>query len=105
MRRTHGTRVSAYGMELSQMIVIGETFVNYGLLKDIEGAVKAGVIKKGIDNEDESRHVSELERRLSALDDKETYIAIKTLIKHHKKTVLKTLEYMEGKSNETDQRV
>lgn len=74
---------------------VGETFVNYTLCKDVRGAAKAGVIELGIDSEEEDRFISELERRLKAFDDKETYIAVKTLIKTHKTTVVKTLEYME----------
>lgn len=77
-------------------ITVGDTAVDYALLKDIEKAYRAGVFSDmGIENENEDRHVSELEYRMAALDEKETYIALKTLIKHHKNTVAKTLEYME----------
>ena len=74
---------------------IGETYVNYSLCKDVRKAAKAGVIELGFDTEEEDRFISELERRISAFDDKETYIAVKTLINHNPRTVAKTLNYME----------
>lgn len=78
------------------MFVVGDDFVNYTLLRDIDKAYKAGVFPdKGIDNEDEDRYLSELERRMTALDDKSVYVAIKAFVKHHRKTVVRTLEYME----------
>jgi len=83
----------------------GDTFVNYALCRDLVKAHDAGVFPDmGIDGEDEERHVSELERRLKAFDDKEVYIAVKTFANHHRKTVVKTLEYMqkEGETNEAD---
>lgn len=85
---------------------IGEVFIDYALLKDIDEAYEAGIFpEKGDESENEQRHMSELARRMNALDDKETYIAVKTLIKHHKQTVLKTLKYIKQKGetiNETD---
>lgn len=75
---------------------IGETFVNYALCRNIKDAAKAGVFELGIDSEEEDRFVSELERRLKAFDEKETYIAVKTLVNTHRNTFIKTLEYMEG---------
>lgn len=76
--------------------VIGENFVNYSLLKDLKKAHKAGVFEDmGDDSEQEDRFVSELERRMAALDEKETYIVVKTLVNHHRNTVIKTLEYLD----------
>lgn len=83
------------------MTDIGESFVNYALVKDTRSAHRAGVFEDmGDDSEDEDRHISELERRMSALDEKETYITVKTLINTHKQTFIKTLEYLqkEGKN-------
>lgn len=75
--------------------VIGDNFVNYALKRDLKKAHKAGVFKDiGDESEQEDRHVSELERRMNALDEKETYIAVKTLIKMHSETFIKTLYYM-----------
>ena len=75
--------------------VIGDDFVNYALKRDLVKANKAKVFDDlGDDSEQEDRHVSELERRMKALDDKETYIAVKTLIKNHSETFLKTLYYL-----------
>lgn len=77
------------------MTDIGETFVNYTLCKDIKKAARAGVIDMGFDTEEEDRFVSELERRIAAFDDKETYVAIKTLVRNQARTVARTLTYME----------
>lgn len=75
--------------------VVGDDFVNYALKRDLVKANKAGVFEDmGDDSEQEDRHVSELERRMLALDDKETYIAVKTLLQSHSKTFIKTLYYM-----------
>ena len=77
-----------------------KTAVDYELQKDLRKAHKAGVFPDmGVDNENEKLHVSELEYRLEAFDEKETYIAIKTLAKCHRDTVRKSLEYMEGENN------
>lgn len=74
-----------------------DSFISYALLKDIKKAHKAGVFEDmGDDSEEEDRHVSELERRMAALDEKETYITVRTLIQNHRRTFIKTLEYMEG---------
>jgi len=74
-----------------------KTSVDYALLKDIERAHRAGVFPDmGVNNDNEKLHVSELEYRIMAFDEKETYIAIKTLVDHHRKTVARTLEYLEG---------
>lgn len=79
--------------------MIADTFVNYALCKDVKKAYKAGVFPDlGDDSEDEDRHISELERRMAALDEKETYITVKTLVTNHRKTFIKTLEYMEGEN-------
>lgn len=73
----------------------GETYVNYALQKDIIKAFNAGVFPEiGDISEDEERHTSELERRMKALDEKEVYIALKTFVNYHRRTVVKTLEYM-----------
>lgn len=85
--------------------IVGDTFVNYALTKDLKEAHKAGIFEDfGDDSEQEDRFVSELERRMMAIDEKETYIVVKTLVNTHRKTVAKTLEYMErkGRENETD---
>ena len=89
--------------------VIGENFVNYALLKDLKKAHKAGVFEDfGDDSEQEDRCMSELERRMAALDEKETYIAVKTFAEHHRETVIRTLDYLDeqtrkGRTNETNQ--
>lgn len=73
----------------------GDTYVNYALLDDIRKAFSARVIDDmGVDSEEEDRHVSELERRMAALDEKETYIAVKTLIATHRDTFKKAVKYI-----------
>ena len=78
------------------------SFINYDLMHDIERVVDAGVIKEiGDDKDTEERHLSELARRMAALDDVEVYTVITALIKHHRDTFIKTLEHMEGEQNGT----
>lgn len=80
---------------------IGENFVNYKLGEEIDKAYDAGVFPdKGIENEDEDRHVSELERRMTALDEKEVFITVKTFVEHHFNTLTKTLKYLKNKEGE-----
>lgn len=82
----------------------GDTFVNYSLLTDLEGAYRAKVFPDmGIDGEEEERYVSELERRMIALDDKSVYIAVKAFVDTHRATVIKTLEYLQKKEGEKKQ--
>lgn len=81
---------------------IDESFVNYALLKDIRQAYTAGVFDDlGDVSEDEDRHVSELERRMKALDEKETFVVVKTLKENHSETFEKTIEYLSKKEGET----
>lgn len=86
-------------------MITGETFINYELLQDIDKAHDAGVFDDmGIEGETEERYVSELERRMNAMDEKSVYIAVKTFAINHRETVKKTLEYMEGEHNGNYQR-
>ena len=75
-------------MELPAIsLEVGETFVDYALCKNVKQANKAGVFEDiGIDSEEEDRHISELQRRMTALDEKETYVVVKTLVETHMKT-------------------
>lgn len=79
------------------MIGADEAFVDFALMSDIRKAEKAKVIHLNVslDNEYEEPHLSELERRLIPFDEVETFVTVKTLVKYHRKTLLKTLEYME----------
>ena len=72
-----------------------EPFVNFALMKDIEKAIAAGVIHPNAeDNEYEENHLSELERRMRALDEVEDYVTVKTLVKHHRQLFVRILDYM-----------
>ena len=86
-----------------------EAFVDFALMREIGRAEKSGVIHLDIplSNEYEEPHLSELERRMIPLDEVETYVAVHTLVNHHRKLLVKILEYMnkEGEKNETNQRV
>lgn len=75
---------------------IGDVFVDYALVKDVDKAHESGVFEdNGVSGETEERHISELARRMNALDEKETYITVRTLFKHHEQTVLRTLKYLQ----------
>ena len=85
-------------------IDVGEAFVNYALLKYIRKAFKARVFDEmGDVSEDEERHVSELERRMKALDEKEVFIATYTFVKYHKETVDKTLAFIEKEGEQNNE--
>ena len=82
---------------------IDGSFINFKLVKELKRAKAEGIIKDDfIDTDKEQCHISELERRLSAFDEAEVYVATKTFIKHHRKSFVKILEYMEkeGEKNE-----
>lgn len=89
-------------------ILIGDDFVDYELCRDVRGAHAAGVFKDfGIDSDEEDRHISEFGRRMEALDDKETYIAVKKLLYSHTETFINALYYikqMEGEEYEQNSR-
>lgn len=82
---------------------IDEPAINFALMKDIQKAADAGVIKLNVplDNEYEENHLSELDRILKALDEVEDYIAINTLIKHHRDLFIRILEYMNKEGENT----
>lgn len=79
-----------------------EPFVNFALMKDIQKAADAGIIRLNapLTSEYEENHLSEFERILKALDEVENYIAVKTLIKYHKDLFVKILEYMNEEGGE-----
>lgn len=75
----------------------GENFVNYALKSNVQQAFAARVFDEfGDDSEEEDRHISELERRMTALDDKETYIVVKTLTESHWETFKRSIKYLKG---------
>ena len=80
---------------------IDGSFINFALVKDVKGAANDGIIQdRGIDSEEEQRHISELERRVRAFDDEEMYVTLKSFIKYHIKTLAKILVYLEKKEGE-----
>ena len=77
---------------------IGETLIDYALCKDLDEAEEAGVfVDMSVPGENEDRHVSELGRRMKALDEKETYITVRALVMNHWETFSKSIQYLERK--------
>jgi len=80
------------------MINVGETLVDYALCEDLKDAEKAGVfVDMSVPGENEDRHVSELGRRMKALDEKETYITVRALVTNHWDTFSKSIQYLNRK--------
>lgn len=67
--------------------------VNHLLAREIEDAINAGVIN-GIYSNFNVPSISELEQRIRALDEIDTYVVIKSLIKYHRELFVKVLEHM-----------
>lgn len=81
--------------------MIGETLIDYQLLKILDQAEAAGVYKDiAVKGENENRYVSELAARMTALDPKSVFIALMMFVGNHPKTVMKTFEYLEKKEGE-----
>ena len=79
-------------------------FINYDLIDDIERIVDAGVIQEiATDPGYDERHLSELYRIITAMDDKEIYTVIRSIAENHRETLINTLEHMnnqqEGEHN------
>lgn len=80
----------------------GEDFVNYALLRIIKKGFDARVFDEfGEDSEDEDRHVSELDRRMRALDQKEVFVTVKAIVESNWETFAKTIIFLkqEGEKN------
>lgn len=74
---------------------MGECYVNYSLKESVRKAFAARVFPEfGDDSEDEDRHISELERRMKALDGKETYVVVKTLSEAHWEIFKNSIKYL-----------
>ena len=75
---------------------IGETLIDYQLLKILKKAEAAGVYKDiAVKGENENRYVSELAARMTALDPKSVFIALVMFVENHPETVVKTLDYLD----------
>lgn len=76
-------------------VEVGETLIDYSLLKVLDRAEEYGVFKDiAVKGETENRYVSELAARMSALDPKSVFIAMVMFVGNHKETVVKTLDYL-----------
>ena len=80
----------------------GEAFVDFELMSDVRQAEKDQIIhlEVPLDNIYEEPHLSELARLLRNLDEVETYVAVKALVKHQRETLIRTLEYMNKQEGE-----
>ena len=76
-------------------------FINYDLMNKIERIVDAGVLNEvSSDPTYDERHLSELYRIIANMDEKEIYTAIRSAVKHHRETVVKTLEELQKEAEE-----
>jgi predicted hydrolase (HD superfamily) len=73
--------------------------VNWLLTKEIKEAIDEGVIDGMYSNFNEPS-ISELERRMKALDEIETYVVVKTLVKYRRELFVNILEYLNKKAKE-----
>lgn len=86
-------------LELQTMSAdVGETLIDYTLKDNLKDAWNAGVFDdNGCPGENEDRHCSELSRRVSVFDEKETYIAIRALVMNHWETFSKSIQFLKGR--------
>jgi len=70
--------------------------INYLLLKEIKEAIDAGAINGMYSNFNEPS-ISELECRIQAMDEIDTYVLIRTLAKYRRELFVRILEYMNEK--------
>ena len=73
--------------------------INYMLLREIKQAIDAGVLNATYSNFNEPS-ISELERRIKALDEIDVYVVIKALVKYRRQLFVDILEYMNKKEGE-----
>ena len=73
--------------------------LNYIMLDEIKKAIDAGVLNATYSNFNEPS-ISELECRVKAMDEIDTYVLIRTLVKYRRKLFVDILEYM----NEREQK-
>lgn len=82
----------------------GENHVNHNLCRHVERVIDAGVIKEMCDDSElERRHITELEERMKALDDKEVYVVVKTLVDYRREAFVRTLEHLEKERGTQDE--
>ena len=73
--------------------------INYILASEIKQAIDSGVIDGMYSNFNEPS-ISELERRIRALDEIDTYVVINTLVKYRRQLFVNILEYLNKKAKE-----
>lgn len=78
--------------------------INWLLADEIKRAIDAGAINEIYSNFNEPS-ISELERRMKALDEIDVYVVVRTLVNYRRELFVRILEYMnkkEGEKHETD---
>lgn len=73
--------------------------VNWMLASEIKEAIDSGVIDGMYSNFNEPS-ISELERRIKALDEIDTYVVVKTLVEYRRGLFVNILEYLNKKAKE-----
>lgn len=73
--------------------------INWLLAEEIKDAINAGAINEKYCNFNEPS-ISELERRMKALDEIDVYVVVKTLVKYRRELFVRILEYMNKKEGE-----
>ena len=70
-------------------------FINYERMDELDRLAQTGFFKDPTISRFNKRSMSELERLVQAMDEKEIYIVIRAIIDHHREMLVKTLEYLE----------
>ena len=77
--------------------------INYTLLREIKKAIDSGTLNATYSNFNEPS-ISELERRIRALDEIDVYVVVKTLVKYRRQLFVDILEYMNKQEQEGDKK-
>ena len=73
--------------------------INWLLTAEVKEAINDGVISEKYNNFN-TPSISELEERIRALGEIDTYVVIRTLVNHRKELFVNILEYMNKKAQE-----
>lgn len=76
-------------------IIEMDSFINYNRMKEMEQLAEAGFFKDNAISKFNWGSWSELERRIKAMDEKDVYIIIRSIIDNHRDLLIKTLEHLE----------
>lgn len=76
--------------------------IDWLLAEEIKEAIDDGVLDATYSNFNEPS-ISELKRRMKALDEIDVYVVVKTLVTYRRELFVKILEYMNKKEGEKKQ--